>query len=106
MVCTAAPIRATQPLITCDIACDGDGASGRKSARTLHGIRDGVSTPFQNNRPPQPFNQGVSLLDATHAQLEFVDRELACFIQAGTWEPCTYNDYVSRLFLVPKPGNT
>jgi hypothetical protein len=33
MVCTAAPIPATQLPTSCDIACDGAGASGRKSAR-------------------------------------------------------------------------
>jgi hypothetical protein len=44
-------------------------------------------------------------LDATPAQLEFVDRELARFVQAGAWEACTCSDYVSILVLVPKPGN-
>jgi hypothetical protein len=33
MVCTAAPILATRPLTTCEIACDGACASGRKSAQ-------------------------------------------------------------------------
>jgi hypothetical protein len=33
MVCTAAPILATLPPTAYDIACDGVGASGRKSAR-------------------------------------------------------------------------
>jgi hypothetical protein len=40
-------------------------------------IREGVSMPFQHNRPPPPFNQVVSLLDATTEQLAFVDAELA-----------------------------
>ena len=74
------------------------------SVQTLQWIREGVSIPFKNNRPPPRFNQGVSLLDATPAQLEFVERELARFVQAGAWEPSTCSDYVSRLFLVPKPG--
>jgi hypothetical protein len=75
------------------------------SVQTLQWIREGVSIPFQNNRPPPRFNQGVSLLDATPAQLELVNRELARFVQAGAWEPSTCNEYVSRLFLVPQPGN-
>jgi hypothetical protein len=44
------------------------------------------------------------LHDATLAQLEFVNRELARFVQAGAWESSTCNDYVSRLFIVHKPG--
>jgi hypothetical protein len=47
----------------------------------------------------------MSLLDATPAQVEFVDRELTSFVQAGAWEPSTCTNYVSRLFIVPKPGN-
>jgi hypothetical protein len=47
----------------------------------------------------------VSLLDATPAQLYFVDRELARFVKAGAREPSTCTDYVPILFLVPKPGN-
>jgi hypothetical protein len=89
---------------TAYITCNGASASGRK-LWTLHWIREGVSMPFKNNRPPSRFNQGVSLQDATLVQLEFVDRELARFVQAGAWEPSTCNDYVSRLFLVPKPAN-
>jgi hypothetical protein len=37
------------------------GASGR----VLSWIREGVTIPFLNNRPPPPFNHGVPLLDAT-----------------------------------------
>jgi hypothetical protein len=64
-----------------------------------------VSIPFKNNNPPPRFSQGVSLLDATTAQTEFVYRELARFVQAWALEPSNSNDYASRLFLVPKPGN-
>jgi hypothetical protein len=75
------------------------------SVQTLQWIREGVSIPFKNNRPPPRFIKGVSLLDATPAQLEFIDRELARFVQARAWKPSTSNDYVPKLFLVPKPGN-
>jgi hypothetical protein len=106
MVCTAALILATQPPTTCDIACDG--ASGWEkigvSVQTLQRIRKGVSIPLNNNCQVPRFSLGVSLPDATLAQEEFFDRELARFVQAGARELSTYNDYVSRLFLVPKPG--
>jgi hypothetical protein len=76
-----------------------------RSCKPYIGSGRGVSIPLKNNRPPPRFNQGVSLLDVIHAQLEFVIRELAPFVQAGAWESSTCNDYVSILFLVPKPGN-
>jgi hypothetical protein len=47
----------------------------------------------------------VSLLDATPEPLTFVEAELARFVETGAWEPTTYNKYVSRLFLVAKPGD-
>jgi hypothetical protein len=47
------------------------------SMQTLQWIREGVWIPLKNNRPPLRLNHGVSLLDATPAQLGFVDRELA-----------------------------
>jgi hypothetical protein len=72
--------------------------------QSLQWIREGVSLPLKNKRRPPRFNQGVSLLDANLAQLEFVNRELAFFVQAGAWGPSTCNDYVMSLFLVPKPG--
>jgi hypothetical protein len=103
MVFTAAPIPATHSPTTCNIACDRARAIGRKLAREW--IGEGVSTPFISNRPPRRFNPRVMLLDATYAQTEFVDRKLARHVQAGGWEPLACKDYVSRLFLVPKPGN-
>jgi hypothetical protein len=77
------------------------GASGQ----VLRWIREGVTIPFLNIRPPPPFNQGVSLLDATPEQLTFVEAELARFVMTGAWERTTCNKYVSRFFLIAKPGN-
>jgi hypothetical protein len=71
----------------------------------LRWIREGVTIPFLNNRPPPTFNQSISLLDATPEQLTFVEAELARFVETGAWERTTCNKYVSRLFLVAKPGN-
>eukprot|EP00873_Tetraselmis_striata_P027735 jgi/Tetstr1/447999/TSEL_035301.t1 len=42
--------------------------------------------------------------DATPAQLEFMDGELARFLAVGAWERGYCAKWVSRLFLVPKPG--
>jgi hypothetical protein len=75
------------------------------SVQTIQLIREGVLIQLKNNRIPPRFNQGVSLVDATPAQLDLVNRELARFEQAGAWEPSTYNDYVSIVFLVQKQGN-
>jgi hypothetical protein len=71
----------------------------------LRWIREGVTIPFLNNRPPPPFNQGVSLLDATPEQLTFVEAELACFVETGACGPTTCSKYVSILFLVARPCN-
>jgi hypothetical protein len=71
----------------------------------LRWIREGVTIPFLNNRPPLPFNQGVSLLDATPEQLTFAEAELARFVETRAWERTTCSKYVSKLFLVAKPGN-
>jgi hypothetical protein len=65
----------------------------------------GCRYTVQKQLPTPRFNQGVPLHDATRAQLEFVNRELARFVQAGAWGPSPCCDYVSRFFLVPKPGN-
>jgi hypothetical protein len=71
----------------------------------LKWIWEGVTIPFLNNRPPTPFNQGVSLPDATPKQLTFVEAELARFVETGAREPTTCIKYVFKLFLVAKPGN-
>ena len=44
------------------------------------------------------------MLDATPAQLEFMEGELRRFIENGAWELGRRARWVSRLFLVPKPG--
>jgi hypothetical protein len=77
------------------------GASGQ----VLQWIREGVSIPFRHNRPPPPFNQGVSLLSVTSEQLAFVDEELEGFVVTIAWEDSTNSRIVSRRFLVPKHGN-
>jgi hypothetical protein len=48
------------------------GASGQ----FLNWIRHGVRVNFKRGVRPRPFNHGTSMLDATPAQLEFLDSEL------------------------------
>ena len=37
-------------------------------------------------------------------QREWLDNEITRLIAKGAWEPATCRDFVSRAFLVPKPG--
>jgi len=54
---------------------------------------------------PRPFHQGKSFskgLDAS--QRAFLAKEKARCFATGAWEPGTSDKYVSKAFLVPKPG--
>jgi hypothetical protein len=77
------------------------GASGEV---LLSWIRHGVRVKFKHGVRPRPFNHGISMLDATPAQLEFINSELPRFEACGAWEKSDNPRYVSRMFLVPKPG--
>jgi hypothetical protein len=59
------------------------------------------SLPKQN-RPSSPFNQGVSLLNATPEQLTFVEAELARFVATGAWEPTTLEQIRVHIILSRK----
>eukprot|EP00873_Tetraselmis_striata_P014675 jgi/Tetstr1/434939/TSEL_023935.t1 len=72
------------------------------SDQVLRWIQEGI--PFKHNRPPPNFHNGISMQDATPAQLTFLEGELARFVESGAWELGTCRKWVSRLFLVPKPG--
>ena len=74
------------------------------SEQVLGWIRHGVRIPFIGGRRPPPFNSGTSMLNATKQQLDFMDSELPRFLQSGAWEPGQRSRWVSRMFLVPKPG--
>jgi hypothetical protein len=48
---------------------------------------------------------GPSCVDLDATQQAFLVRERArCLHEVGSWEPCTDRSFVSRAFLVPKPG--
>eukprot|EP00873_Tetraselmis_striata_P024520 jgi/Tetstr1/444784/TSEL_032632.t1 len=74
------------------------------SDQVLRWIQEGVRIPFRHSRPPPNFHNGISMQDATPAQLAFLEGELARFVESGAWEFGTCRNWVSRLFLVPKPG--
>jgi hypothetical protein len=42
--------------------------------------------------------------DATQPELDFLSTELPRFEACGAWERAHNTRYVSRMFLVPKPG--
>jgi hypothetical protein len=76
------------------------GASGQ----VLSWIRHGVHVKFKHGARPKPFNHGIAMLDATPAQLEFLDTKLLRLEACGAWERSDNPRYVSRMFLFPKPG--
>jgi hypothetical protein len=75
------------------------------SGQVLIWIRHGVRVKFKRGERPRPFNHGTSMLDATPAQPEFLDLELPRFEACGVWGRSHNPRYVSRMFLVPKPGH-
>jgi hypothetical protein len=74
------------------------------SGQVLSWIRHGVRVKFKHGTRPKPFNHGIYMLDATPAQLEFLNSELPRFEACGAWERSDNPRYVSRMFLVPKPA--
>jgi hypothetical protein len=79
------------------------GASGQ----VLQWTREGVSIPFRHNRPPPPFNQGVSLVDATPRRITSGRHTRVCRRGASSirsdWSTLQTYIFVSRLRFVPKP---
>ena len=54
---------------------------------------------------PRPFHQGKSFTkDLIPSQLAFLETEKARCFATGAWEPGKCDKYVSKAFLVPKPG--
>eukprot|EP00873_Tetraselmis_striata_P018362 jgi/Tetstr1/438626/TSEL_027177.t1 len=82
----------------------GRGQDASLSSKHALTVAEGVRIPFKHNRPPPNFHNGISMQDATPAQLTFLEGELARFVESGAWELGTCRKWVSRLFLVPKPG--
>ena len=55
--------------------------------------------------PPPPFDNGDSCTDATPEELRFLEKETDRLLKSGAWEPATDARFVSRVFLVAKPGH-
>jgi hypothetical protein len=73
------------------------------SPRVLTWVQRGVRIQF-TRRPPEAFHRGGSLSELTPAQEEWWREERARLMAAGAWEPATCGRYVSKAFLVTKPG--
>jgi hypothetical protein len=74
------------------------------SGQVVNWIRHGVRVKLKNGLRPKPFNHGVSMKDGTQQQLDFLATKLPCLEACGAWERANNTRYVSRMFLVPKPG--
>jgi hypothetical protein len=75
------------------------------SGQVLSWIRHDVCVKFKHGSRSRPFNHGTSMLDATPAQLEFLNSELPRFEAYGAWERAYNPRYVSHVLLVPKHGH-
>ncbi|KAK3266316.1 hypothetical protein CYMTET_25054 [Cymbomonas tetramitiformis] len=71
----------------------GKGEGSRGSGKGGKGIGAG---------PPQLFDHGVSLVDATSSQLEWMRAETERCLHTGAWVRAHRRRHVSRVFLVPK----
>ena len=72
--------------------------------QTQRWLREGVRLDWVNG-PPRPFDHGTSLGDCTAAQLDWLEAEKQRCLETGAWVRQTRRRFVSRAFLVPKPGH-
>jgi hypothetical protein len=76
----------------------------RGAGRDVMGwLREGVRMNWRS-QPPPPFHQGRSLTDLTKEEQAFMDREIPRCLKTGAWVTATDARWVSKAFLVPKPG--
>ena len=75
------------------------------SSEVLKWILHGFPLPWAGQKP-QPFHQGTSCSNLTEAQHAFLGTELQRLVDAGSLEPAVAARWVTRAFLVPKPGRT
>ena len=72
-------------------------------------IRSGAPIEWISRQRPPKFDMGVSCArgSLTAAQQTFLDAEIRrCCDVVGSWERAMCRDWVSKAFLVPKPGYT
>jgi len=75
------------------------------SSEVLKWILNGYPLPWAGQKP-QPFHQGTSCQNLTEGQSTFMTTELQRFLDVGCLEPAVSARWVTRAFLVPKPGRT
>ena len=76
-------------------------ASAGASSLEQRWITEGVRLPWLRHAPHR-FHQGPSCTRASDAQREFLRAELQRGLLTGALEPATSDQYVTRVFLVPK----
>ena len=78
------------------------------SIRVLSWIQQGVKMTGADgvdfsSRPPPAFNQGISLASASSEELKWVEKELSRLMETGAISMIDRSDWISKIFLVPKP---
>ena len=69
----------------------------------LHWLQHGFDLPWIRG-PPPPFHEGNSCLSLDKDEQRFLDMETKRLVDNGAWEATTDDRWVSKAFLVPKPG--
>jgi hypothetical protein len=70
----------------------------------LRWLAHGYELPFREGARPQPFHQGVSCPNLPPDAREFLAKELQRSLDTGALEPATSTRWVTKAFLIPKPG--
>ena len=71
--------------------------------RVLRWVSRGVPCYWKAGAPA-PWNMGQSMMDASPAEVDWVEREASRCVNSGAWREVNSLQYCSRVFLVPKPG--
>ena len=72
--------------------------------RVLQWLQHGFRLPWVRGPPPR-FHEGESCTSATPDEQAFLAKETARLTSLGAWEDTTDDRFVSKVFLVPKPGH-
>ena len=71
--------------------------------QVLNWLQSGFRLPWIR-KPPPCFHQGNSCQDLAPQEKQFLDKETARLLSTGAWSETDDARYVSKAFLVPKPG--
>ena len=67
-------------------------------------LREGVKMDWLS-KPPPPFHQGDSLTTMSEEEETFVKKEIPRCLSSGAWVETQDDRWVSKAFLVAKPGH-